>query len=472
MIKEIKFNEKSVLENLKLDFSKTDGSISSYNTVVLAGDNGTGKTTILELLASYLNVGSIEEFEYIRYLVNQNIYKIVPIDDSESQNGFHYRLNETDDNSSQEAIRCTKTINRNNLDMDLADLRHYGFSYSKARSGFKTQKVQSTKTEQIDSERYNDDSNDDYTAIKQLLVDLKMQDDNELARIAETNGSIPPADYVAFKQASKLYRFERAFNNFFDDLKFVGIDNSDSKEIQIIFEKFGKKISIDRLSTGEKQIVFRGAQLLRNANSISGGVVLVDEPELSMHPKWQSRILSFYRGLFNKNGIQDVQMIIATHSEYVLREALEDLDNTLIIVLKNENGIIHPRKIVAPSVLPTLTAAEINYLAFNIVSTDYHIQLYGYLQSQIKEDCTVKECDSYIAAQNTLFDPELHNYNSFHKLKNGQKITYQTLPTFIRNLIDHPKPDQCFTEKQLKISTELLVNLCTSRSEEKSCGNN
>lgn len=59
---------------------------------------------------------------------------------------------------------------------------------------------------------------------------------------------------------------------------------------------------------------------------MSGGIALVDEPELSMHPKWQQKVLQYYRNLFNKDGSQDAQMILATHSEYVLRSALEDRD--------------------------------------------------------------------------------------------------------------------------------------------------
>ena len=69
-------------------------------------------------------------------------------------------------------------------------------------------------------------------------------------------------------------------------MKFKEVDETDPNEKKIIFEKHGKSIPVDSLSTGEKQIVFRGTQLLGNMNSIKDGVVLVDEPELSMHPRW------------------------------------------------------------------------------------------------------------------------------------------------------------------------------------------
>ena len=158
--------------------------------------------------------------------------------------------------------------------------------------------------------------------------------------------------------------------------------------------------------------------LLKNINSISGGIALIDEPEISMHPKWQQKVLQYYRGLFDKNGSQDVQMIIATHSEYVIRSALEDRDNVLIIVLSDDNGIIHSKNITTPTILPTITTAETNYLAFGILSVDYHIELYGYLQQKVarslgKFSCSVKECDTYITQQSEYI-VTLHEKLSSH----------------------------------------------------------
>lgn len=80
------------------------------------------------------------------------------------------------------------------------------------------------------------------------------------------------------------------------------------------------------------------------------------------------KILDYYRKLFIKDNIQLAQMVFAPHSEYVIKSALQNLQNALIIVLKEKDNIIVPVRITAPSVLPTITSAETNYLAFNIVS--------------------------------------------------------------------------------------------------------
>lgn len=176
-----------------------------------------------------------------------------------------------------------------------------------------------------------------------------------------------------FEPSSKMHRFKNAFNTFFDNIKYNKVSNSNGEKL-ILFSKSGKDISLDKLSTGEKQIVFRGAFLLKNLNQLSGSIIMVDEPELSMHPKWQVRILDYYKRLFTDDaGNQFVQLLFATHSTGVISNALQDLDNTKVFVLRtNNNGIIIPGNIKKPSVLPYTLAAEINYQAFDIASTDYH----------------------------------------------------------------------------------------------------
>lgn len=452
MIRKIKWNSHNVLGNLELDFTKPDGS--TYNTIVLAGENGTGKTTILETLSTFLNLDSIEPFEYISYVADGIPYTVTPKPDDNPQIGFHSRKNESD--GTTQMIHSNRNNNAQSIESDRADLRHYGFSYTKARSGFNTKKVKSTTIQQLDSEKYENDSEDDFTSIKQLIVDIDAQDNSEWMRITKSGIGTP---FASFKPTSKMYRFEHAFNEFFNTVRFKAVDNTNREEIKILFEKHGREIPVDSLSTGEKQIVFRGTHLLKNLNSMSDGIVLIDEPELSMHPKWQQKVLQYYRSLFTKNGTQNAQMIIATHSEYVLRSALEDRDNVLIIVLSDDNGTIDSKNITAPTILPTITSAETNYLAFGIISVDYHIELYGYLQNKTG-NLTIKSCDDYIAAQTTYYNPALHAKTSSFTNPRGNTTNYQTLPTYIRNLIDHPDPSRDYTQEELKISIELLIELC------------
>lgn len=216
-------------------------------------------------------------------------------------------------------------------------------------------------------------------------------------------------------------------------MNFDKVDTSSTNEIRILFEKHGKSITIDELSTGEKQIIFRGSMLLKN------GCILIDEPELSMHPSWQSKILDYYRDLFrDTSNKQTVQMIFATHSEYVIRSAMKERNNTLVVVLQNNGTDIVANKIDVTQILPIITAAETNYIAFKIASSDYHILLYGYLHTKTCEGKNIKEFDDYITQQ-----PE-YDSNKHEKTYTYKRTIYKSLPTYIRNAIDHPTTNTSF----------------------------
>ena len=171
-----------------------------------------------------------------------------------------------------------------------------------------------------------------------------------------------------------------------------------------------------------------------------------------MHPKWQEKVFEYYRGLFLKNGIQTTQIFFATHSEYVVRSALRDPNNVLVIILSDHNGTITSDRI-NNIVLPTTTAAEVNYLAFDIKSIDYHIALYGDLQIQTSKS-KILEMDRYIELQ-PEYDATIHE-----KDDNSTFGHYKTLPTYIRNAIDHPDSGRNYSEADLETSIKLLRAIC------------
>lgn len=453
MIRKVKWNDYKSLGSLELDFINPSTGLP-FNTIVLAGENGAGKTTILDSLAIFLNRQTIAPFEYIEYAADGKTFYITPDTNHESypNKGYHNRREIS--TGIVENVRSGRNNNVEQIAQDAKDLRHYGFAYSKARSGFMTEPVSSVTTQQVDNDKYEPDEQENFTRIKQLLIDIDGQDSSEWMMLCKERG-INDQKFDDFKKLSKGYRFEKAFNDFFESVKYKGINNNDPNEKKVLFEKHGKSIPVDLLSTGEKQIVFRGAHLLRNINSISGGIVLIDEPELSMHPIWQKRILDYYRGLFTNNGSQSVQMILATHSEYIIQSALKDRDNVLVVILSDVNGIINARKITAPNVLPIITSAETNYLAFGVPSIDYHIELYGYLQTKTGFH-RIEDCDGYIAGRIPIYDVAKHQ-----KIDNSYPPHhYQTLPTYIRNAIDHPDSGRTYSEEELEESIRLLIELC------------
>lgn len=442
MITNIQWKNDLILGDLTLSFTKDDGT--PYNTIVLAGENGTGKTRILQTIATFLNLGTIEPFKTISYSIDGEKYTITPSDLNASI-GFHNRTKDGEDVSTYVSGHKGDL---KKIKEDILDIRHYGCAYSKARSGFNTKPVKSTTTQQLDVDSYDNDDSDDFTSIKQLIVDVKAQDNSSLDKLT-SKGEF--TNYADFHKTSKIFRFENAFNNFFDTIKFEGVDEESTDEKKVTFSKNGKNIAIDNLSTGEKQIVFRGAQLLKNSKNLNGGIVLIDEPELSMHPKWQSKVFDYYTGLFSQGGRQMSQMFFATHSENVIQAATKDLDNTLIIILSFEGGVIKADR-MSKMVLPTATAAEINYLAFGVHTVDYHIALYGDFQL-LTGKSVIAEADNEI-----LLQPEYDSTQ--HEKIDTYRSGYRTLPTYIRNKIDHPDSPRVYTNEDFEKSTLLLRRIC------------
>lgn len=462
MIYAIEWSNHPILRDLKLNFSNNHGA---YNTIVLAGENGTGKTSILNDLSSFLSLNSFS-FKKIIYYANEKKFEIYSKQEQDRNNGYHYRIDLNNTEVDPEYIFTNHIVNREKLDIDLNDIRHYGCVFSRAKSGFTTKPVTSSATSQLSDAKYDIDDKEDYTSIKQLLVDLDTQDSadfkqNFMNRKFESGEDAEEAKKTFFN-SSRMKRFQAAFDEFFDDLKFSRIDNNDPNEKKVLFKKNNVEIPVDSLSTGEKQIVFRGTYLLKNANNIPNGIVLIDEPELSMHPKWQQKILQFYRNLFSNEAGQFAQIIIATHSDYIVKSAFEKKDEiTVISLIKDSLNTIVAKRINSSSILPTISFAEINYKTFGIYTTDFHNALYGHLQeiaiSENPDNCQEGPFDQWLVSKGCIQD------RNWIAIKRGvvQPARPSTLQTYIRNTIHHPENthNSSYNEEELKESTEKMIKI-------------
>ena len=125
----------------------------------------------------------------------------------------------------------------------------------------------------------------------------------------------------------------REINEIFEildlDIKVSEI-SKDAKSIPIFTNSSGDKFDINELSSGEKQLFLRtlAIKMLNPENSI----ILIDEPELSLHPKWQQRIVDVYRKIGKNN-----QIIIATHSPHILGSVKKE---NIMLLDKNDEGKI------------------------------------------------------------------------------------------------------------------------------------
>lgn len=450
-IRKLKYKNDKILGDLELDLVNP-ATNQPYSTVVLVGENGTGKTTILKTISDYINIITLRPFDYIEYEADGREYHIEPLHDGNPT--FHIRTDIAA--GTKEEVRRDNINDSITMRADKKDMRYYPCVFSKARADFKTDKINGVSTKALDTEIHADDKEDNYTSLKQLIVDIDNQDNAEYTQ----RNKVARLDYAQFLPTSKMYRFSNAFNSFFGDISFDRIEDISNEKV-ILFKKNNKDVPIDGLSTGEKQIVFRGAYLLKNSGKMENGVAFIDEPELSMHPLWQRKVLDYFRNLFTDSttGSQNVQLFFASHSEYVVASALEHQNDVVVIVLTDNGGIISPRTITTPIVLPTIIASEVNYAAFGVPTVDYHIALYGAIQAKYNKQRIV-DCDSFIESCVPYYDSTRHERITTNP-NNGR--LYKTLPTKVRNCIDHPSTAAAFTqaemEESIKLMREILIHV-------------
>ena len=112
-------------------------------------------------------------------------------------------------------------------------------------------------------------------------------------------------------------------------ISFSGLD----KDEKIYFKNsFDQKVLIDDLSTGEKEILNKLFYFF--IQNIQDSLILIDEPEISLHPTWQSYIFKVYKNLATKF---NNQIIIATHSPQLVASTPNE---NLVILTKEDEHIV------------------------------------------------------------------------------------------------------------------------------------
>jgi len=92
------------------------------------------------------------------------------------------------------------------------------------------------------------------------------------------------------------------------------IDITESGKIVVNLSN-GDSIPLSKLSSGEKEMLIIFYNLLFHTDP--GSVVILDEPEISLHVSWQQRMGGFFTDICR---VRDLQMIVATHSPQIIHD--------------------------------------------------------------------------------------------------------------------------------------------------------
>lgn len=116
-----------------------------------------------------------------------------------------------------------------------------------------------------------------------------------------------------------IERYAASVNDFLDEKRLVFHRALSGPNWPHVALKFldGTKTQLRALSSGERQIV---CMLFAAADSQLGDVVLIDEPELSLHVDWQRKLL---QKMNEQLGLR--QMIVCTHSPEVGADFLDNM---------------------------------------------------------------------------------------------------------------------------------------------------
>lgn len=112
------------------------------------------------------------------------------------------------------------------------------------------------------------------------------------------------------------------------DIEFVGL-SKDENTVPIFRNIEGKEFDINGLSSGEKQLFLRALSL--KFLNVNNSIILIDEPEISLHPRWQRKIVNVYENIGENN-----QIIIATHSPHIIGNVKKE---QLRVLKKDKEGI-------------------------------------------------------------------------------------------------------------------------------------
>ncbi len=268
-IRKLHIKNYKIFDDLSLDF--TDDKGNTLDLIVLGGENGCGKTTLLEFITKF----------------------------RDTVHALHKSLNslEFEDNN--------KKIHTIYDESNLPSSKIVYFPASKL--SFRGGAYVTSITLEDDKDKMNQ------IAVKTIRDEVFKNKDT------------PPKQII-----------QKGINDINEILRGIDLNTKlvDLESEELVFESAnGQRIHFNDLSNGEKNLYFRAIYL--HKLNIEDSILLIDEPETSLHPKWQKAVVQLYQNIGKNN-----QVILATHSPHIM--ASVPAESLFILTIDEKNKKIVP----------------------------------------------------------------------------------------------------------------------------------
>jgi len=220
-------------------------------------------------------------------------------------------------------------------------------------------------------------------------------------------------------------------------LDFIDNYNPFNNASFVVKKANNQQINLSNLGSGYEMVFSLIYSYYMSRQNDKKLIVLIDEPELHLHPKIQEKFVTFLLEISKHS-----QIIITTHSPLLVKQ-LSYNNSIKTIIVHNDKTF----STIADRKLTYISSNETNYLAYNLTTEEYHNELYEELKSKYGDDLGIKRFD-------TDFFINIKNEEKKYKwMSNDNEVS---LHTYIRNQIHHRADNGIASYSDLKKSIETM----------------
>ncbi|EOZ7622009.1 AAA family ATPase [Enterobacter mori] len=300
-----------------LDADKLINSTKDF--FVLVGKNGSGKSRMLHDLAE-----SIHDSGYSTIVVSNTLFDKFEV--HPQSDNYNYIGSKLGRNFPAQAIKKTiSTKNENRISRIFSILKYIGYD---TRVGIRI----SFKKKFKDAMTYTQTRMGDYIPVyvddsdEHLSDELKMAIDKSIHQIY--NGY---SDLVWLNDGDNIF-YEGSFDSYLILLRNERLLKRAKiiSGIEVFLSKDNYSFPLSLASSGELSFIALLVHIAFCVNNRS--FIFIDEPENSLHPKWQSEYFDLLKGVI---GYNECTTVVATHSPLIISSLSE---NKQTAIYKRESG--------------------------------------------------------------------------------------------------------------------------------------